>query len=159
MRCKKLKRTKKITQHLIKKHYRTPFRVILTPQFLCKLNKQKICYSHFTSILSAPKLYITSCSYKFYKGLHKHESKEKLKAFTNNEKKKWKKTRFLHDFIKHCTIKRCEHDSGEHASCTIEMARTKKYILGMEERNEDLCDVPVIVLKNSELNMEMQINE
>lgn len=155
MRIKKLKRIKKIVQHLTTQNYRTPFRIILTPQFLFKINKQKLGYSHFSSILSRPKLYITNCSYKFYKGLHKHENKDKLSNFTNNERKKWKKQRFMEDLVKHCTIKKCDHDSKEHLECTLEMAKTKKYILGGE--TENIEDLPIVFCRNSELFLEMKI--
>lgn len=151
----KIKKQKNIKSILKKIGYKLPYKVLVSVEFLQKFNKQKFQLSFFNSLtFKHPKFYVTECAYKKYKGEHKKQNADKIKAMSNVEKKKWKKTRFLDDFIRHCTIKKCvEEEDYVDCICRFLNKSKNKYFLACDRKENIKTKRPKILLKCGELNI------
>ncbi|KAM0678378.1 hypothetical protein BDAP_001092 [Binucleata daphniae] len=151
----KLKKQKNIKNMLKKIGYKIPYKILVSVDFLKTFNKQKFKLSFFNSLtFKNPKIYVTECTYKQYKGEHKKTNKEKIKGMNNVEKKKWKKTRFVDDFIRHCTIKKCsEKEEYKDCICRFLKKSSNKYFLACEEKESIETKRPMIHIKCGELKI------
>ncbi|KAM0673092.1 hypothetical protein GVAV_003438 [Gurleya vavrai] len=149
----KIKKQKNIKKTLKLINYKTPYKILLSAAFLQEINKQKHTLGIFNSIsFKNPKLYITECCFSQYKGEHKKINMEKLKKMTNQEKKKWKKERFIDDFARHCNIKKCEKkQTADECNERFLNLKKNKYFLACSYKEKLNVKRPLIFFRGGEL--------
>ncbi|KAM0688727.1 hypothetical protein COBT_000010 [Conglomerata obtusa] len=153
-----IKKQKKIRKALQLLNYPTPYKILVTPQFLKTINKQKHTLAIFNSLLNKPpKLYITECAYKQYKNEHKKQFIDSLVKMSNPEKKKWKKERFNNDFVRHCSIKKCVKEES-FGACVVRFINLKKnkFFLACDEDEVFETKRPRIFFKGGELCLSIE---